>query len=85
MNLAPPEKKKLSQIRVFLVLGRDYLGPLETSTSLDQILAKCPLTGTHPGFSQGGPFFPCIVTTRVRKINFTRAIYHAAGFLIPPT
>ena len=28
--------------------------------------------GAHPGFSQGGSnFFPCIVASRVRKINFT--------------
>ena len=33
-EFAPPPKKILSQIRVFLVLGRDYLGPLETSTHL---------------------------------------------------
>ena len=86
MNLAPPEKKNIEPNPCFLVLGRDYLGPLETSTPLDQILAKCPLTEAQPGFSQGGSnFFPCIVATRVRKITFTRAIYHTAGFLIHPT
>ena len=31
---SPSPKKILSQIRVFLVLGGDYLGPLETSTHL---------------------------------------------------